>query len=270
MAETTREAVLRRIRKMMAMADDKRGDPNEIATMAEQAAKLMRKFNIEESELILDDLRKGVGIIADDIAPAQFDKRIPHWYNMLSYAVGKALDCQTRIVWSRTNSGEYKLAIRLYGYETDIRVAQWLFSYVVGQVDKLAEGVWKDRMVLLRMMGKTIHASTRRDLKNRYRHGVVSGLLRRIYEVYGKDSQGDTVEPAKASDVTGTALMLLAEAKTSAVKEAFKEFEFEYKTISAPKKQDEFWNGYAHSTAIKVQRVLEEEKEAKLLETENE
>lgn len=255
-----RDRVLARVKKMLAMADDKRGNPNEIATAAEQAARLMRKFNIEHAEVLAHEIRTGAGIMCDDIADPNYDRRIPHWYNVLATVIGRTLDCQCRLVWTR-HDDKRQLAFKLFGHASDIQVAKWLFAYVLGQVQRLAEQDWKTVMRDYQAQGRTITPPLRRRWKDQYRSGVVSGVIGRIEQVYGKDEAAEpSVQEAAASRTTG-ALIVLREAKQQAIREAFPDHEFTYKDnlLGNVRRVDAFWKGYAESNSISVERVLEHE-----------
>lgn len=251
--QAARAKVLLRIKKMLAMADDKRGNPAEIATAAEQAATLMRKYNIEYAEAIAADVRRGVDIIEADLVDSNYIKHVPHWYNTLGWAVAQSLDCQARLVWVKRDRKHY-LTMRLYGYKPDIEVSQWLFGYLVGQVQQLADAQWKPYMARLQFEGKPIYPNTRRKWKDQYREGLVAVLNGRIREVYGKAAAAEA-EAARAAG--STALVVL---KEQAIKGAFETVEFEYATLkSSASSRPAYWMGSADAAKVKVQRVIEED-----------
>lgn len=255
-----RDRVLRRIKKMLAMADDTRGNPNEIAAFAAQAASLMRRYNIEHSEVLAAEIRSGVDIVCEDIAPPNYDKRVPYWYNVLGTIVGRTMCCQTRLLWVRVD-GKSKLSLKLFGYRPDIEVSQWLFSYLIGQVQKLAEQHWKVYMSELQLAGRAIYPNTRRKWKDQFREGVVRGITDRIEQVYGKAAEDTDAAAEKSSGSRNGsgALVVLREVKEQAVRNAFPLQEFTYSTPDRRHVvvREAYWIGSASAKQVRVERVIE-------------
>lgn len=260
--KAARDKALARIRKLLAMADDKRGNANEIAAAGAHAAKLMQRYNIEHAEALAFDIRSGQGIVSADIADPNYDKRIPHWYNVLATTVGRTLDCQCRLLWSNVN-GRNQVVFKLFGYKPDIEVAQWLFAYLHGQVQRMAERDWKEALEVYKGLGRTITPPLRRKWKDQYRWGVVNGITSRIEQVYSKTDSTDETKPEQdapgglsASD--SRALVVLREVKRQAVVDAFPDIEFTYTDNLGARirKVDTFWKGFASANEVRVERVL--------------
>ena len=55
-------SVMRRVRKLMALANDGRGDVNEMAAAAEMAAKIMAKYRLDYADVLAAELRSGADL----------------------------------------------------------------------------------------------------------------------------------------------------------------------------------------------------------------
>jgi hypothetical protein len=116
-----KEAVLRRIQKLLAIAADDRANPNEAASAAGMAEKIMRKYQIEQSEVIMTSLKAGDDLgMSESVASAKTNgtkvKIVPPWAGMLSVAVGRFNDCGVRI--GRNAAGD--ACVRFYGFTADV------------------------------------------------------------------------------------------------------------------------------------------------------
>ena len=140
-APTDMEGVMRRVQKMLAIANDPRANPAEAAAMAAAAEKVMRKFQISHADALASSMRQSDAFSTADVQAsmkrdsgygngAEKDykpKKIPGWAGWIAYAVAKLNDCEIRYVW--TVKG---VAIRFFGFASDVQVAAWTFDYLVG------------------------------------------------------------------------------------------------------------------------------------------
>lgn len=139
------EKVLERIKKMLRMAEDARGNPNEAANAAAMAAKLMQKYNLDAASMILGDLegRADAGLVKEmGMRPSEWSV-MPGWMVSLSISVADLFDCKVRMAWDyRQKSVNRKPYINVvfFGYKTDVQVCQWTFKYLVDQVMMYADG----------------------------------------------------------------------------------------------------------------------------------
>lgn len=53
------EGVLRRIQKLLAIANDSRANPEEAAAAASMAHKIMQKYQIDHTEVIMAEINRG-------------------------------------------------------------------------------------------------------------------------------------------------------------------------------------------------------------------
>jgi Protein of unknown function (DUF2786) len=117
-----------RISKLLAMANDTRGNEHENETAMRMAEKLMRQHNIDVADLEASSgkpatytWRTITVAIGEKAARATWR---PMWISFVSYGVGKFADCQT--VWGQDS--EFGHVIQFKGDETDLEYAAWLFK----------------------------------------------------------------------------------------------------------------------------------------------
>lgn len=123
-----RERAVEKVRKLLAMAYDGRGNMHEAEAAMRQATALMSKFNIEAAEAQLTDLCSDEPDLAQEHCVPNYDKgarpakSIPAWVGVI--AVGVARLCQVKADGSRTKEGI--ASVRFSGYATDVVFATWL------------------------------------------------------------------------------------------------------------------------------------------------
>ena len=61
------ESVIRRVQKLLAIAEHERSDPNEAAAAAGMAEKIMRKYQLDYSAVIITALKKGDDLSTENI-----------------------------------------------------------------------------------------------------------------------------------------------------------------------------------------------------------
>jgi hypothetical protein len=133
--ENNLDSVMRRVKKLLAIAQDARGDANECAAAARMAESIMRKYEIEHADVISAEI-KNAGAEAFDYCNigAGMDvswkvKTASGWAGWLAVAVANLYECQARY-------GEvegYK-TIKFSGYRTDVQMAKFTYEYIVNQM----------------------------------------------------------------------------------------------------------------------------------------
>jgi len=128
------ESIFRRIKKLLAIAEDSRADPNEAAAAASQAEKIMRKFQIEQSDLIEVELRKGEDVSFGhyDVEPGLSFGTITPWINQLVVAVAKLNEVQAVSVDDKILGRMY----RFRGYRPDVEVSKFSFRYILNAIKR--------------------------------------------------------------------------------------------------------------------------------------
>lgn len=127
------DAVLRRCKKMLAIAEDSRANPGEAAAAAAMAEKIMRKYQIDNADVIAADLGSGnADMFGTEDVGSTLDvegrsKESKSWAGSLAVRVAGFTDCQARYVWS----GKHGKAIRFSGYAADAQMARFTYIYLV-------------------------------------------------------------------------------------------------------------------------------------------
>ena len=202
------DSILRRVQKLLAMAADNRGNPEETAAAASMAAKIMRKYQLEHSDVIIASLNKGEGMAEDWIVGTSSTdgraKTVPGWVQWMAVALAKVHDLrvsQTRVPAGKPQAGDG--CIRFAGFASDVQVASWTLAYLVAQVNRLTDGYRKT--IEYQIKGRKSSAA--------FRDGVASGICKLILA-----SKAEEVQTS-----SGTALVV---AKSRAVAEHFGENKF--------------------------------------------
>lgn len=174
---TERDSVLRRIEKLLAIANDDRANENEAANAAAMAERLMRKFNVDFSAEIGQRVKSGQDMGTEDVIATAKDngtpaERVPTWAQWIAVAVAGMHDCGARSHYTTTGKG-MEACIRFFGYKDDVRVAAWTFDYLVKTVNRLCKEYRKNPRYL----------TGGRMVMNSYRNGMASGILHTIKQV---------------------------------------------------------------------------------------
>lgn len=133
-----RSRMLEKVRKLLAMGRDGRGNENEQETAMRQANRLMADFGIAEAEVDLSAINAGEMSFGesqcgpDGRAPQQGKvyRSVPSWAGVL--AVGVARFTDSIIVRKTTEYGEM-LVFR--GEKNDVLFARWIFGVLVEAIN---------------------------------------------------------------------------------------------------------------------------------------
>ena len=231
-----KESILRRIQKLLAIAGDDRADPNEAAAAAGMAEKVMRKYQIDHAELIMDGLKQGHELGTEDvIASAKTNgtkvKKVPAWAGWIAVAVSRFTECSASIV--TTSSGEK--AVRFYGFVEDVKLASWTFSYLVATTNRLVTAY----------KATEDYAHGGRAVLNSYRQGVATGIVKALKELTEKKAQ-----ETKASSA-GSALVV---AKAQAIAEAYGNHPTRRAKVNINRESGAFAAGVQDGRAVDVGR----------------
>jgi hypothetical protein len=212
---TERDNVLRRVQKLLAMANDGRGDPNEAAAAAQMAEKLMRKYQLDHADVIQQELKSKQGAVTrssvfanmkrDDPKRPPLQKN-PSWGQHLAVAVAKMNDCQVRQGMAHDKFGTHSACLNIFGYTADVQVACWMFDYLVGCTIEACKVFNAQR----RKEGRADKAAS-----EAFRKGFMTILTARIYAL------AQEKEAEQQAAVTSRALVI---SKQTAIVEAFGDF----------------------------------------------
>lgn len=203
---------MRRIQKLLAIAQDDRANPNEAASAAGMAERIMRKYQLEEADLIASTLRSGDDLdTADTVGGAKTNgtpnKIVALWVNILAVQVAKLNACGVRS--ARTAEG--KACVRFYGYSADVRVAKWTLDYLVATTNRLCNNFKQTPEYM----------QYGRCELNSYRTGVAVGISRAIKILIEKKISEELP--------TGTSLVII---KYDAIAKKYGEFSYSRKKPS--------------------------------------
>ena len=134
-----RTHMLEKVRKLLAMGRDGRGNENEQETAMRQANKLMAEYGIAEAECDMNALVAGEMIFGeaqcgpDGRAPEQGKvyRTMPSWCGILCIGVARFTD--SVVVRKRTANGEM-LAFR--GEQQDVLLARWIFGVLGADIQR--------------------------------------------------------------------------------------------------------------------------------------
>lgn len=217
--------ILRRIAKLLAIAEDGRGDPNEAAAAAGMAERIMRKFQLEHSDIITKSLKAGDDMATEDVvASAKTNgtrvKLVPAWAQYLATRLAKLTETEVR----NCTVANGDAGIRFFGYSADVKIAAWMFQYLVATSLRLCN---EFKQTAEYQIGG-------RPAVNAYRLGVITGINKNISDLI-------RVKKEEAHLSTGTSLMVVKQQAIVA-----KYGDFRYGTA----KSTNIRNGNAYSQGV--------------------
>lgn len=135
-----RDRAMDKIRKLLAMAERTEGNEAEAAVAAAMAEKLMRHYQIESSECVLEELQHEENFTRetekvlfngdDDFAV----KKSAPWVGIIAVGCGRAFTCKVDMV--NTPKG---VKVRFSGYAMDVSLCKWVYAYLCQTVYRLSK-----------------------------------------------------------------------------------------------------------------------------------
>lgn len=162
----TDEKITTRIQRLLAMANDA-SSPHEAAIAARRAEALMRKYNLDEADVILKDMTDDDIV---DIGANTGYKTMPAWHGTLSVQVAMLMDCECRAY-----AYHRRRTITFLGQREDAQVAAYIFEYLVETIQRLSK---KYRAKMRKEKGAG-HGTN----MNLYRHGLNHAICQTIKEM---------------------------------------------------------------------------------------
>ena len=198
-----RERAIEKIRKLLAMANDGRGNENEAAIASKQAEKMMRAYQVESADIIMKELQqddafdRGVeDVYFGPRDPRYMPSSVSSWVGVIAIGCGAAFTCKVDTVM--TPQG---VKVRFSGYSMDTALCRWVFTMLCNTVHRLS---------VENYTGKGVTTA------KAFRSGAAGILQRRLFEIRdarNKENQGAS---------NGTALVLY-DKKAQRVAEMFGE-----------------------------------------------
>ncbi len=213
MSDTTElDRVLARLQKILAIASDDRANVHEAAAAAEQAEKIMRKYQLSHADVLEKEMSKPKAdtfvsrackaVMKRDLKgkSAHNAVKVPGWAGWLGIAVARLNDCEVRYGYEEGQGA----CVRFYGYNADVQLTAWMFDYLVGSM-----------IASMRAWQKV--ATRSKAESESYRRGFILTLCNRLRE----ESNKKAIE--MQAEVAGRSLMIV---KAKAIAEAFGEFKY--------------------------------------------
>lgn len=202
----TYEKIIDRVKKLLSQATS--SNEHEAALAASMAQELMLKHQISEAALLqdTDPVEEVIEFVLGE------DTRPYAWRSQLITGVTGAFGCQ----WYYRNStdgawvGPKKARILVIGTESNRNAVQYMFSYLVNEVNRLADEAWKREVqeYLNSGLSKEIMPAAQ-GWKLSFRLGAASVISSRL----GKQRE-KTFKEAKEDESNSTALVRIADAET--------------------------------------------------------
>jgi hypothetical protein len=184
-----RERILEKIKKLLAMARDGRGNVNEAEAAARQAQALMRKHNIEHLEAIEQELRNEESIVQEARRSGMTTHKttkssVPDWCSAMAYGCAKLFDA---FVFIRKMDDGNRFLI-FAGMRADAQVAAWTFDYLVDTVTRASKQFTRD----CRKRGDRRSLGDTRVRQRSFRLGMATEILQRLLQLK-KQQMGEAV-----------------------------------------------------------------------------
>lgn len=232
--------VVRRVQKLLAIANDHRADPNEAAAAASMAEKVMRKYQIDHATALSASLNAGLAEMSCAEVSANMKRddpqrtvlqKVPRWAGWLAYRVAKLNDAETRLTTARMSGGAQ---VQFFGFAADVQVAAHTFDYLVGVL-----------IAAMRSFQRSGPVRTKAESES-YRTGFVLAVCAKLQELrYEKDAEMQAA-------VTSRALVI---SKAGAIAAHFGAAEYKtVKRVAPTRAAHAFLAGRAAGAAVDVGR----------------
>ena len=193
------ENVLRRVQKLLAIANDERANAAEAAAAASQAENIMRKYQIERADVITAQLKRDDAFNTETVGgtmnPGASSKSTTTWAGQLSLAIAQLNDCKCE--WTRTR--DLGVCLRYSGFKSDTQVALWTHLFVVNAMGQALCRFQKDNF-------------SDRSTSHQFRLGFIAAII---------DSIHQSIDEKKAEMAAATESRALVITKANAVAERF-------------------------------------------------
>ena len=142
--ELARERAVDKIRKLLAVANDGRGNEHEAAIAAGQAEKLMRHYQVEASDVIMKEIEQdeafeqGTENVSFENITGHKPKQTPSWVGYIAVGCGEAFTCKVDLV--NTYEG---VKVRFSGYALDVMLCRWVYKFLCEQVFRISKETTK-------------------------------------------------------------------------------------------------------------------------------
>lgn len=163
------DKIIDRIRKLFALSQS--DNPGEAANALAMAQRLMQKHRIEQAQLEAPDAEE-IRIWADD--PLDHGGHIPPWKQAVGGAIAEVNDCLCLVSERHVLGGRERVMV-IAGRESDFEVCLAMYTWIIGEIDRLAHEANRRHAARFRMGGMG------RRWLNSFRHGAGAEVEGRLY-----------------------------------------------------------------------------------------
>lgn len=218
MPTDNKAAVIEKVKKLLALANDAGASPNEAASAARQAQALMRKWQLEDSDVIFKELKNKANVkmvwvraTTRKNAPRKNDDT-PLWAQVFAASVATYFDCDANMRKVQLKQG-WCSVLCFYGYDADVQVCAWTYEYLLDCVRRLARE-YEEMADALEAAGK---AKSNREALDSFRFGAATEINRKLAQLIYEKRRAEQGNPV------GTALVV---SKRTAIEEAFGKIDY--------------------------------------------
>jgi hypothetical protein len=208
--EIDRTRAIEKIKKLLALAQDTRANPNEAANAAKQAEAMMRKYNIDNAQVIMKEVKDTDNLsynwVRGDVNKQSKKgcKQVPTWAQWIAVATSELFDCHVSIRYEGPQQGQ---VIAIYGYKVDVEVCRWTLDYLLDAVRRMAKD-YVANAPDARYLKKTVAS---------FRAGMATAIIRNLHRAL------EEKRAAERGNSTSTALVV---AKRQAVEAKWGQFAY--------------------------------------------
>lgn len=140
------ENVMRRVKKLLAIAEDGRANAEEASAAAGMAERIMRKYQIEHADILAVELTRGGAEsfshedVGSTLNPEGYSQEASGWAGILGVAVAQLHDCQARYV----KTIKHGKTLRFQGFAADAQMARFTYLYLVAAMNAAAKQFTKE------------------------------------------------------------------------------------------------------------------------------
>jgi len=204
------QRVIEKIQKLLRFANDGRGNEHEMARAAAQAEAMLRKYNLEHTEVIMEEMKNDTDAVTESTVFLRYRKnkrysKVPAWSQWIAVRVAELFDCHVAIFAARNEAGQPEASLKFFGYHTDLQICAWMMDFILSEVYRA---------------GTNNPAIQGQKAADSFREGAALTISRRLKEL----KQARDAEYAASSN--GTALVIY---KRGLIEQKYGQFGYNHK-----------------------------------------
>lgn len=193
------EKIIDRIKKLLSLANST--NEHEAAMAAGQAAELMLQHEIKEAQLCdTADEPEDVDLMSLDESG-----QIIHWKGSLMAGLADSMGCKMHYHKNRVYGRKASTSYNVVGQPSKVDTIRYMYSYLVGEVDRLADVAFRQEHIECRKSG--VPSPSARSWKNSFRLGAAHTIATRLR------AQREETHAAAADAGQGVGLMVIKKAE---------------------------------------------------------